>query len=376
MKIVFLSNYFNHHQKSLCDSLNSLSDEFVFVSTSKMREERVKLGYQNIEASYVIHIDDDKGRFLANPAIKQADAVIIGSAPEELIAERIKSGGLIFRYCERLMKKPFGTRFLPEMIRWRKRNPKSANIYLLCAGAYTAGDFARFGLFRDRAFKWGYFPTTKSYESIENIVDAKKKNSILWAGRLIDWKHPEMAIESARYLKNKGIDYSMELVGSGDMEDALNDLISEYGLEKNVRISGSVTPSRVRELMEQSEIFLFTSDRQEGWGAVLNEAMNSGCAVVASDEIGAVPFLMRNGENGFVFESGNTQMMCIKLEYLINTPKKRRELGLNAYSDITQMWNAEEAAKRLITLTKALQDGKDVFALYREGPCSKAEAIV
>ena len=375
MKIVFLSNYFNHHQKSLCDSLNSLCDEFIFVATSQMKEERVKLGYPNIETSYVINIDDKNGRSIVAQAVRNADAVINGSAPEKLIAERIKNGGLIFRYCERLMKQPFGISFLPEMIRWRKRNPKGANIYLLCTGAYTAGDFARFGLFHNRAFKWGYFPETKRYKSISDIITAKKKNSILWVGRMIDWKHPEMVVESANYLKKKGIDFSMQLVGTGNMQAELNDMIRKYKLEENVSISGPVTPERVRELMERSEFFLFPSDREEGWGAVLNEAMNSGCAVIASDEIGAVPFLLRDGENGLIFESGNTQMLCKKLESLINDPEKRSELGMNAYSSITQLWNAEEASKRFIALIKDIQNGRDGLELFKEGPCSKAEII-
>ena len=128
----------------------------------------------------------------------------------------------------------------------------------------------------------------------------------------------------------------MQLVGTGNMQAELNDMIRKYKLEENVSISGPVTPERVRELMERSEFFLFPSDREEGWGAVLNEAMNSGCAVIASDEIGAVPFLLREGENGLIFESGNTQMLCKKLESLINDPQKRSELGMNAYSSITQ----------------------------------------
>ena len=45
--------------------------------------------------------------------------------------------------------------------------------------------------------------------------------------------------------------------------------------------------------MEESEIYLVTSDRKEGWGAVVNEAMNSGCAVVADHMIGAAPWMIR-----------------------------------------------------------------------------------
>ncbi len=45
---------------------------------------------------------------------------------------------------------------------------------------------------------------------------------------------------------------------------------------------GAMSPDKVRAYMERADVFLFTSDFNEGWGAVLNESMNSGCAVVAS----------------------------------------------------------------------------------------------
>jgi glycosyltransferase involved in cell wall biosynthesis len=61
-----------------------------------------------------------------------------------------------------------------------------------------------------------------------------------------------------------------------------------------------MAPEAVRDHMEAADIFLFTSDFNEGWGAVLNESMNSACAVVASHAIGSVPFLLKDGENGFI----------------------------------------------------------------------------
>lgn len=61
-------------------------------------------------------------------------------------------------------------------------------------------------------------------------------------------------------------------------------------LNDYVTFTGPVQSDKVRGFMERAGIFLFTSDRQEGWGAVLNESMNSGCAVVASHAIGSVPF--------------------------------------------------------------------------------------
>src|SRR5690606_2121710 len=79
----------------------------------------------------------------------------------------------------------------------------------------------------------------------------------------------------------------------------------DENLDKHVIFTGGRRNSDVLKMMEQSNVFLFTSDRNEGWGAVLNEAMGAGCACVASQEIGSVPYLITNDINGLIFKSGS-----------------------------------------------------------------------
>lgn len=55
-------------------------------------------------------------------------------------------------------------------------------------------------------------------------------------------------------------------------------------------LTGYKKPEEVRERMEKADILLATSDRGEGWGAVMQRAMNSGCVVIADHMMGAVPF--------------------------------------------------------------------------------------
>ena len=159
-------------------------------------------------------------------------------------------------------------------------------------------------------------------------------------------------------------------------------MISEKGLEQDVTLCGYLKPTQVREMMERTEVYLFTSDYKEGWGAVLNEAMNSGCAVLASHAIGAVPFLLRHGENGLVFKSGNLKDMEEKAEILLKSAAERRRFGDAAYETILREWNAETAADRLVEIAgKLLEVGrKDAVQnvgklAYREGPLSTVEVI-
>ena len=247
---------------------------------------------------------------------------------------------------------------------------------MLCASAYTAGDYAKFCLFHDRCYKWGYFPETIRYPSIDDLIDRKEKATILWCGRFLDWKHPDDAIEVAKRLREAGCCFKIEMIGTGEMERQLKRQASEAGLlDENVRFLGAMSPEAVRRHMESAGICLFTSDRQEGWGAVLNEAMNSGCAVVASDAAGATPYLVNDGVNGSVYHSGNIQELYEKVRRLLENTTMRYSFGKAAYQTITELWNAEVAAKRFLQLSQALLNGTDASGLFANGPCSPARPL-
>ena len=149
-------------------------------------------------------------------------------------------------------------------------------------------------------------------------------------------------------------------------------MISELKLEDHVELSGSLKPEQVRREMERSSIFLFTSDRHEGWGAVLNEAMNSGCAVIASDAAGSTPYLVDDGVNGLIYNSGNMEELYDKLSWLLEQPSEQERLGMAAYETMTSTWNADVAAERLYELIKAILSGDAYPDIYAKGPCSRA----
>lgn len=377
MKIVFASNYYNHHQSTISEALDKQTGgNYRFVATSEMRQERRDLGYgMDAVPDYVLNAHCGE-RSQAEEAVESADAVIVGSAPEELVSPRIRAGKLTFRYTERLLKKKGG---IKQWLKWwlllHRRNPAGKPVYLLCAGGYVAADYAKFGMFKNRAYQWGYFPKTVVYPSVEELLNKKEKNEILWAGRLIDWKHPEHTIAVAKGLKAAGVDFRLNIIGSGVMENELRQQIKSEALEDCVCFLGSMKPEQVRVHMERAAIFLATSDRQEGWGAVINEAMNSGCAVVASHAMGSVATMITDGQNGLVYPSGNVDMLLEQVKTLLQDDKRRTAIGANAYESITNLWNAEVAAQRLCSLTERILSGEEAPILYENGPCSPAKII-
>ena len=374
MKLVFVSNFFNHHQKPLCDAFyGHLGEEFRFVATTTVPQARRALGYEVLTAPYVVPAyAAPRFRELAKALVDEADVVIAGSAPEALLRDRIRAGKLLFRYSERPLKKGFSlVRYLPRLVRWHLRNPMTKPIYMLCASAYTAPDYAKFGLFRNRCYKWGYFPEAKRYADVNALMDAKEPASILWASRMLDWKHPDDALEIAHRLKLAGYDFTMTMIGMGPMEQQLRDRIEEYGLSEQVRMPGSMKPEEVRAHMEKSGIFLFISDRNEGWGAVLNESMNSGCAVVGCEAIGSVPYLIRCGKNGLTYAPGDVDGLYEQVKYLLDHPGEQRRLGAAAYCTISECWNGDNAAERFIELSRRILAGEKMPDVYEDGVCAK-----
>lgn len=374
MNIVFISNYFNHHQKPLSDALAAKCG-YTFIATVPITQERLAMGWGNEpEPEYVCRYDREPDR--AEASMARADVIIAGSAPAALVQKCIRRGQAVFRYAERPLKNGSEwMKYFPRLLKWHRQNPMGKPIYMLCASAYTAGDYRRFGLFRGKTLRWGYFPEVRHYDDIESVLDRKQKNTILWTGRFLDWKHPEDALRTARKLKAAGIDFQMKMIGTGEVWQQMQDFIRREELQDHVRLLGAMKPEEVRRHMEEAEIFLFTSDRREGWGAVLNESMNSGCAVVASDAIGAVPFLLRDGENGCVYHSGDADELYHKVSALLAAPEKTRKLGAAAYETMTETWNAEVAAERFLRVAEQiLRDGTGM-RLYSDGPCSPAEVI-
>jgi len=376
MKVVFVSNYFNHHQKPFCEEMwQRLGADFAFISTSVMREERKKLGYTQDEFPCYVHLayGDRQNQQKAIALINDADVVIAGSAPNEFLKNRIKAGKIILRYSER----PFKTQisFLRKVyhaIRLRLNDFGNKSIYMLCASAYAAKDYASLGMYKNRAYKWGYFPEVKEYD-IDILMTQKKRNTIMWCGRFLDWKHPDDAVKIAYRLKEAGYDFQLNFVGTGDMEEKLHELAEYYNLNDYVHFWGSMSPEQVRLHMEEAGIYLFTSDKREGWGAVLNEAMNSGCAVVASHVIGSVPFMVQDGTNGLIYPSGNTDALYEKVRYLLDNREEQERLGRAAYQTVISEWNAKTAADRLMQFMAKLLINEKYLDLFPKGPCSRAK---
>lgn len=382
MQLVFVSNYFNHHQQPVSDRLYALCQKqggsYTFIQTEPMEEERIQMGWGEIlkNTPYVKNYWEEPK--VCKELISEADVVIFGGTDEEsYISDRLKAGKPIIRYSERLYKtgrykfvSPRGLRkkFLDHTRYGLKK------VYLLCSGAYVAGDFRLVLAYPFKKMKYGYFPVCKEY-NLEQLMEEKNSKKtgiveILWAARMIDWKHPEVPVRLAQRLKAEGYSFHLTMAGGGQMQGEMQSLVKALDVSDVIFFVGNQNPERIRAMMEQADIYLTTSDYQEGWGAVVNEAMNSGCAVVANQAMGAAPYLITNGKNGFLYRNRREQELFDCVKKLLKDAKLREAMGRAAYETIVKEWNGNVAADRVYRLAEALLAGEKP-AVYKTGPLSK-----
>ncbi|MCF0199093.1 MAG: glycosyltransferase family 4 protein [Bacteroidaceae bacterium] len=382
MKIAFFTNTLNNHQIGLADELYRQSGgRYVLIETQPLSEERRNMGFMEYERPYKIKAylsEEDRQR--AFDVARQADVAIMGADSYPYLEARIKAGGkLTFSFSERWLKRGLLSLLSPRLQRilclYHWHGGKKQPWYVLCASAYLPSDYSRMFAFKDKCFQFGYFTQVKEMD-IDAALASKRSAStvkILWVARFLQLKHPERMLQLAAQLRSISADFVVEMVGTGPEYNRIAAQISEQGLGDCVQLLGSMPNEEVLRKMRESHIFCFTSDKNEGWGAVLGEAMANGCCPVACRETGAAPFLIKDGENGFLFDLSTPNDLFAKVQTLILNPRQREEMSRKAYLTMTQEWNPRHAASNLLALSQALSNGGS--ADIASGPCAKAKVL-
>ncbi len=381
MKITFYSNFLTHHQLPFClEMYKKYGEDFKFVSMEKINQERISLGYKDMDNDYPFVLKAYESKEKYNEATKLAvdsDIVIAGSTPtDDYIKERLKQDKITFRYYARIFYNGvlsiFDFENSKKVYDRHLKYKKNKNLYLLCASSYGPNDFNELGMYKNKCFKWDYFPETKIY-NVEDLLKQKEneKIEIIWVGRFIKEKHPEYVVKLAQKLKEKNYNFEIKMIGNGELLEKTKSQIEKYNLTNQIKLVGAVKSDKVRSYMEKANIFICTSDKNERWGVVLNEAMNSGCTVIAYKGIGGVPFLIKNNENGLAYTSLDD--FYKKTMKVMDDKALREKLSKNAYKTISEVWTAKVAVQNFEKLVKSIIDGKP--NPVKEGPASTAYPV-
>ena len=392
MKLVLYSLILNNHQANVADELWKLTNhQFCFVELAALQAEHRKGDTRNYDnCPYLLRAWESSQTYeYAMKLAREAECCIFsGVLALPFQKERLKLGRLSFDMSERWLKRGILNLFSPSIFkmflayhlgRWNKKP-----LYKLCCGAFAAADQYRLGTFKDRCYKWGYFTKVDDVKGRDSSPNQKRSRAILlmWCSRYLKLKHPELPIMMAAHLKELGYRFILDMYGSGEYEKRAKKLVVDLKVNDIVRFMGTEPNEKILKDMKSHDIFLFTSDKNEGWGAVSNESMSNGCVLVASDEIGSTPYLINPGITGLSFRAPrcsssfdypdklSLDSLCAKVRYLLDNPSKIQDIRLHGMRVIQEFWSPTVAAQRLLKLIACIETGKESGFDY--GPCSKA----
>ena len=364
--VCFVSNYLSLHQISVCKEFSCMSDvEFTFVSSFGPSGFKKQLSNYEYE-SFVIRAYESETEFLrAKHICETADLVIFGSGDLRLIKGRTN---IIFRYSEHFSRS-FLSFFLKAISVHFKYYKESKNGYLLCSSSHSRADFNFAGLYKKRCLYYGYFPEVIPYEKAQHKkLACQEKMSILWVGRGLKLKHPEIALRLAKDLFKMNFRFEMTICCTET--SYFKKIIKKNQNEKfmnNVVVLTEKKHDEILNLMLKSDMFLFTSDRKEGWGAVLNEAMSSKCCCFANSSAGSTKFLIKHKFNGFVYKNYKELLKYILLCF--NKRELAAEMGENALLTINNVWNAKNAVSNIMSIFNFIvSNNKIPDSLINNGP--------
>ena len=153
---------------------------------------------------------------------------------------------------------------------------------------------------------------------------------ILFAGKLMERKHPHDLLEAYLRLSPDGKSEPrpyLLFVGNGDQRLKLEAKAASTGWN-SIHFLGFKNQTQLPAFYDLCDVFVLPSTH-EPWGLAVNEAMNSGKAVIVSDQVGCAPDLVEDGENGYVFPAGNIALLADRLLSVTADPSLARRMGDN-----------------------------------------------
>jgi colanic acid/amylovoran biosynthesis glycosyltransferase len=188
--------------------------------------------------------------------------------------------------------------------------------------------------------------------------------NILFCGRLIELKGPEIAISITEALLKKGYkQVQLHMVGDGPLYQHLKNVISEKQLSQSIVLNGLLTQDKIKDKLEHSHVLIMPgikdleTGQEEAQGLVIQEAQAMGLPVVVSD-VGGMKYGLLPNESGFVVKANDVQAFVNCIEKLILDKTLGESMGEKGTQFVKQHYDISILTKRLIDLYQSVSNSK------------------
>ena len=324
MKYIFWQNIISIHQSSFLEALAVNNKVLLIVeeeieskrklhgwSVPKIKNVEIIINPNEIKIERILRENKNEFHFysgieiypVASAALKKAiiyKMPNIGVLLEPFNLSGFKGGGRKIKF-----------RFL---IKKYKRHIR----VLLPTGDLGRKCYEDIGFFKNKIFDWGYF--TNAIDKIDDVKDPQRRNKsdLLFVGSIDRRKN---ILEIVKILKSNSFEFNKFFIaGCGELESELKNSISGHD---NIVFLGGLKNEEIKGLMNKCDILILPS-LFDGWGAVVNEALQAGMQVIASGNCGA-SILLDGEQRGEVFSFKKDNFDQVLKKWIAKGPLKERK---------------------------------------------------
>jgi glycosyltransferase involved in cell wall biosynthesis len=190
---------------------------------------------------------------------------------------------------------------------------------------------------------------------------------VVAVGRMVEKKGFEVLLEAAALLSARGVDFNVDLIGGGELEERLRRRIDELGVGRRVRMLGLRPQAEIARAMSEAAVFaapcvVGRDGNRDGLPTTLLEAMALGTPCVSTDVTG-IPEVVRDGETGLLVPQNDAAALAAALERLLGDPSLRVTLAARARRRIEEDFDARRNSARVRQILLEVQPGRPAAAL-------------
>jgi glycosyltransferase involved in cell wall biosynthesis len=188
-----------------------------------------------------------------------------------------------------------------------------------------------------------------TYERELEVKKKKYPRKLIFIGRYVEYKQPLLLVQLFTELFKEGEtnDWSLELIGSGPLEEELKKYESDY-----IKINSFIKPQELPNKLSKSGAFCLPS-KSEHWGVVVHEAAATGLPLLLSNTTYAGSEFLVNNQNGFLFDEKNKSDFKLALKKLFMlSDEELFTMGLDSFR-FSKKINADGWIKSLLNMIKS-----------------------
>ena len=207
--------------------------------------------------------------------------------------------------------------------------------------------------------------STIIYNSAVNVRNcsgySNKRKNLVTISEICARKNLTVLIEAMNIIKNvyKRTDILLQIIGDGKRQ-IVTDPISKYHLEDVVELVGYT--DKVPQYLENCAIYVHPATT-EGFGIAVTEAMQMYCPCIVADK-GALPELIKDGENGFIIDAYNPQIWAEKIIYLMDNFELREYFANNNYHRAVSVFNLDKYTSKHDELYSSISNAQKLIQVF------------